>query len=80
MSLSPPPRSRGNKLNPFGVAFMFILVVAAGAALSGLFVMIAAWALNEAFPSGPLPALSYKQSFLVGIALSVIASFFKAER
>lgn len=66
--------ARAGTTNPIIVAILFGVILMAGAALTGLFVMIGAWALHQVFPE--IPAFDYRDSFLLGLAISILASLF----
>lgn len=70
--------ARARTTNPVILAILFLMIVVAGAALTGLFVMIGAWALHQVFPS--IPAFDYRDSFLLGLAISILASLFGRSR
>lgn len=63
--------------SPSIVAIMFVLILLAGAALTGLLVMVGAWALHQVFPS--IPAFDYRDSFLLGLAISIVVSLFRRD-
>jgi hypothetical protein len=58
------------------LAFLAVVfVIALGVAISGLSVWIICWLLHQIIPA--IPILTFAQSVVIGVALSILGSFFK---